>query len=93
MSISGIPDAVKNALDFASFVRAVKEAAKDAGTDCDCLGCDALTLGQRCANCARRVCVGHAFWNLSGARASVLCPFCVVAACANLFADDDGERR
>jgi hypothetical protein len=86
-----LPDALKDMLNFASFVSAAKEAAKDAGTACNMPQCDSLTLGQRCTNCSRRVCVGHAFWNLSGAKARVFCVYCAVAACGSCFADDDDD--
>ena len=84
-----IPDAVKQMLDFASFAKSIKDAAKDAGTACDVGECSNLTVGIRCGNCSRRVCVRHGFWNLSGAKATCLCPMCVVASCSDLFADDD----
>ena len=71
------------------FAFAMRQMAEEAGTDCDAPGCNALTLGVRCANCSRRLCVGHTYWNTSGAQMTALCPYCVLAENSSLFDEED----
>lgn len=68
-----------------------RQMAEEAGTDCDAPGCSALTLGIRCSNCSRRLCVGHAYWNMSGGAVTSYCPYCVLAQNSTLFADGEDE--
>ena len=68
-----------------------RQMAEEAGTDCDAPGCNALTLGLRCSNCVRRLCVGHAYWNMGGGAVTAYCPYCVVAQNSTLFSDDDDD--
>lgn len=71
----------------------VKDYAKDAGTACAMPGeeddCGALTVGVRCEGCARRVCVGHTFWNMAGLKVFPFCPYCVLALNEDLFEEDE----
>lgn len=82
-------------IDMAEFVTQfageMRKLAEEAGTDCDMPGCNALTLGVRCNNCSRRLCNGHAFLNLSGARVTPYCIYCAVALNQNLFGDADDD--
>lgn len=68
-----------------------RQMAEEAGTDCDAPGCNALTLGIRCVNCSRRLCVGHSYWNMSGGAVTAYCPYCVLAQNSALFSDGDDE--
>lgn len=67
----------------------MRQMAEEAGTDCDAPGCNALTLGVRCANCSRRLCVGHTYWNTGGGKMTALCPYCVLAENSSLFDEED----
>lgn len=67
----------------------MRQMAEEAGTDCDAPGCNALTLGVRCSCCSRRLCVGHSYWNTSGAAVQVYCPYCVLAQNSSLFDDEE----
>jgi hypothetical protein len=75
----------------------LRSYAQDVGTACSMpggrrgVGCDALTLGVRCETCARRVCMGHTFWNLSGAKPLPYCIYCAVELNRELFDEDDSE--
>jgi hypothetical protein len=71
------------------FAFSLRQLAEEAGTDCDAPGCNALTLGVRCANCSRRLCITHTYWNTLRATMTPFCPYCVLAQNSNLF--DDGE--
>lgn len=68
-----------------------RQMAEEAGTDCDAPGCNALTLGIRCVNCSRRLCVGHSYWHMAGGAVTTYCPYCVLAQNHNLFSDGDDE--
>ena len=70
---------------------AARQLAEESGTDCDAPGCNALTLGIRCSNCARRLCVGHTYWNMSGGAVTAYCPYCVLAQNSTLFSDEDAD--
>jgi hypothetical protein len=69
----------------------LRKMAEESGTDCDAPGCNALTLGVRCSNCSRRLCNSHAFYNVSGGKLTMYCPFCVVALNPQCFSGDDDD--
>ncbi len=72
-----------------AFAGELRRHAKDVGTACSLPDCDALTLGARCLKCSRRLCMSHAFWQLSGTKVTAYCVYCVVELNADLFADED----
>ena len=71
------------------FAAQLRGYAKEAGTSCSLSYCDALTLGVRCEACSRRVCMGHAFWQLQAPRVVPYCTYCVVERNSDLFENDD----
>jgi len=71
------------------FAFSMRQMAEEAGTDCDAPGCNALTLGVRCSNCSRRLCVGHTYWNTGSAAVTAYCPYCVLAQNSSLFDEED----
>mgnify|MGYP003387921767 CR=1 FL=1 len=74
------------------FASELKAHAAELGTGCNMPGCDNLTVGQRCHNCARRLCVRHAFMNLSSAKVTTYCVYCAVSLNHDLFADDADDN-
>jgi hypothetical protein len=83
-----------NVFDAAQLLKefsfSVRKMAEEAGTDCDLPDCDALTIGTRCNNCSRRLCMGHTHWTITRA-VTPYCVYCVVAMNKGLFSDDDDD--
>lgn len=90
MSIKITPD-VAHMMQQIAFT--ARQMAEEAGTDCDAPGCNALTLGIRCTNCSRRLCIAHSYWNTSGGVFSAYCPYCVLAQNSTLFADGEDDEE
>lgn len=74
------------------FAAQLRGYAKETGTACDMIGCDALTLGVRCEGCMKRICMTHAYWKLSLPRVLPYCVLCCVAQNNDLFSDADDEE-
>lgn len=73
------------------FAGQLRGYAKESGTACSLPDCDALTLGVRCEQCTRRICMGHAYWKLHVPRVLPYCPYCCLGMNQDLFADDDDD--
>lgn len=77
------------------FARKAVSYAKDIGVRCSMPGrkdgCDALTMGVRCDDCSRKICVGHTYWQVgtNGMKLSPFCPYCVVQQNPDIFEDDE----
>jgi hypothetical protein len=87
---------VSNPVDLAEAIKrfavVARQAAEDAGTDCDLPGCNALTLGVRCHRCHRRMCQGHALWTL-GSGVTATCLYCLIEVNGDLFDGDEDEEE
>lgn len=75
------------------FAVQVRSYAKDAGTACSLPDCDALTLGVRCEQCTRRLCMSHAFWLLHVSHVTPYCPYCLLEKNSALFSDDADDEE